>query len=205
MIVQGIILGLTLSFMVGPLFFTILQAGIGSGFRAGMAVAVGIWLSDFSYVVGIMFALDALQVVSDIPGFRLWAGVVGGIVLCLFGITALLRHAPKSGGIKGVSIPVSNFSWFLRGFFINTINPFTVFFWIGVASAVVIPNGWTNLETTYFFSGMFGTLVITDTLKAYLAKKISRFMTPNHIRQFQRGIGFLLLIFGIVLMFRVMA
>ena len=41
-------------------------------------------------------------------------------------------------------------------------------------------------------------------LKAYAAKRVRRFLTPAHTRWAQWGIGFLLLIFGIVLIVRVL-
>ncbi len=93
--------------------------------------------------------------------------------------------------------------YWLRGFLLNTINPFTVFFWLGIASAVVAPDQWQPSETLRFFGGMLGTLVLTDTLKAYAAKRVRRFLTPGHTRWVQRGIGLTLVIFGLVLAVRV--
>jgi threonine/homoserine/homoserine lactone efflux protein len=93
-------------------------------------------------------------------------------------------------------------AYFLRGFLLNTVNPFTVFFWLGITGAVLIPNGWNNRETLIFFSGMLGTLVLTDTLKAYGAKRIRRFLTPRHTTQVRQAIGLLLIVFGIVLVAR---
>ena len=50
---------------------------------------------------------------------------------------------------------------------------------------------------------MLGTLVVSDTLKAYGARQIRRFLTPQHTLWVQRGIGVTLLVFGVVLMIRV--
>ena len=86
MLLQGIVLGLSLSFMIGPLLFAILQAGIERGFRAGLAVAGGIWLSDVLYVVALRFGMDGLTALTAMPGFRLWAGIAGGLVLAGFGL-----------------------------------------------------------------------------------------------------------------------
>jgi len=83
------------------------------------------------------------------------------------------------------------------------VNPGTIFFWLGIVSAVVVPNGWNQQETLVFFGGMLGTLVLTDTLKAWAAKSIRGFLTPKHIRQVQQGIGLVLMLFGLVLIFRV--
>jgi len=42
----GIILGLTLAVLIGPVFFALLQTSIHKGFGAGVLVAIGISASD---------------------------------------------------------------------------------------------------------------------------------------------------------------
>jgi threonine/homoserine/homoserine lactone efflux protein len=214
MFFEGVILGLSLSFMVGPLLFAILQAGIERGFRAGLAVAGGIWMSDVFYVLAVLYGLEMLAAMTALPGFRLWAGLAGGALLVAFGAGNLFLkkmppakpqnpekfHLSESPLTMGKSYP----AYFLRGFLLNTINPFTVFFWLGIAGAVLVPAGWNDRQILIFFGGMLGTLVVTDILKAYAAKQIRRFLTPRHTQQLRQAIGILLIVFGVVLMARVL-
>lgn len=216
MVYEGILLGLTLSFMVGPLLFSILQAGLERGFRAGLAVAAGIWVGDVLYVLALHYALGLLTALTEWPHFKLIAGIAGGLLLVAFGVGYLVRPAAKAGGTAAENLlekieaaerkpgagGLSYTDYWLRGFLINLINPFTVFFWIGIATAVVVPNQWGGRETAAFFGGMLGTLVLTDTLKAWAAKRIRQWLTPEHVRLVQRGIGLLLLLFGLVTMVR---
>ncbi len=51
MLIEGMLLGFTLSLMIGPLFFAIVQAGLAGGFRAGAMMAAGIWISDLLFAV----------------------------------------------------------------------------------------------------------------------------------------------------------
>ncbi len=221
MLIQGIFLGISLSFMVGPLLFAILQAGIERGFRAGLAVAAGIWTSDVLYVMVVQYGMEALTNLTALPGFRVWAGLAGGMLLVAFGLGSLLfKKTPlpqistqETEGSDSVTKPLKEpvnhrkrpyLAWWLRGFLLNTINPFTVFFWLGIAGAVIIPNGWDTRQMLVFFGGMLGTLILTDTLKAYAAKRVRHFLTPEHTRWVQRGIGFLLVLFGVVLVMRVL-
>jgi threonine/homoserine/homoserine lactone efflux protein len=218
MLIQGVLLGISLSFMVGPLLFAIVQAGIERGFRAGLAVAGGIWISDVLYVLIVFHAMDALITVTAIPNFKLWAGLSGGMLLVAFGMGSLFfSRTPMSGNqtehISTLDEPIEGgavrhrrtyAAYLLRGFLLNTVNPFTVFFWLGIAGGVLAPNGWSDRQVMIFFSGMLGTLVVTDTLKAYAAKRVRRFLTPEHTLWVQRGIGLLLVLFGAVLVFRVL-
>ena len=47
---NGFKLGIVLSFLIGPVFFTIIQTSIERGFRNGVFVAMGVSLSDILYV-----------------------------------------------------------------------------------------------------------------------------------------------------------
>ncbi len=203
MLIQGILLGISLSFLIGPLLFTVVQAGIGQGFRAGIAVAAGIWVSDVLFVVAILWAVETLASITALEGFTFWAGIAGGIMLLVFGAGSAFSKAPKVEIADKIVKKRTYRSWWFRGFLINTVNPGTIFFWLGIVSAVVVPNGWNQQETLVFFGGMLGTLVLTDTLKAWAAKSIRGFLTPKHIRQVQQGIGLVLMLFGLVLIFRV--
>jgi threonine/homoserine/homoserine lactone efflux protein len=245
MLLEGILLGLSLSFLIGPLLFAIVQASLEYGFRAGLSVAAGIWAGDVLYVLAIRYALDAMAGLTARPGFQFWAGMAGGLFLLVFGITSLLsRGLPREGGgaaskrafrqvdqARQAASPLGKprprpdggptataflllrkgleggLGWgyatfWLRGFLINLINPFTIFFWLGIASAVVVPNRWDGQDTAVFFGGMLGTLVLTDTLKAWAAKAVRRFLTPEHARAVQRILGLVLVIFGLVLVGR---
>lgn len=222
MIFQGMLLGLTLSVLVGPLLFAIIQASLDRGFRAGIALAAGVWLSDGLYILLIYRGVDALTKLTAMPHFRLWAGLAGSSVLFLFGLVTLLnRKVPTEDthhtaadrvldALDGPEPPGVEHNWTrwgypgyaLRGFLLNTINPFTVFFWLGLASAVVVSNEWTPGQAISFFGGMLISLVATDILKAYAAKRVRSLLNPRHIRRLQQGIGIALIVSGIVLMVR---
>jgi len=210
MLLQGMLLGISLSFLIGPLLFAIVEAGIAQGFRAGVSVASGIWLSDVFFVVAVFYGVDAMEALVALPHFRLWAGVVGGLMLTGFGLGSLW----KARQLKPIKILAEeDFSrlqarqktylwWFLRGFILNVINPGTIFFWLGIVTAVVVPSGWSKSEMLIFFGGMISTLIFTDILKAWAAKKLRRFLTPTHTKRMQQGIGVLMILFGMGVLIR---
>lgn len=209
MLLQGILLGVSLSFMIGPLLFAIVEAGIGQGFRAGVSVAAGIWFSDVLYMLAALYGLEAMETVVSFPHFKVFAGVLGGLLLAGFGFGSLWKARAAVPVTEGSDIPETPVKspktylwWWIRGFLLNTVNPGTVFFWVGIVSAVVLPSDWGKSEIVVFFGGMLSTLVVTDTLKAWAAKRLRRFLTARHTQQIQRVLGIVLLVFGVVLLLR---
>ncbi len=91
MLLQGILLGISLSFLIGPLLFAIVEAGIGQGFRAGVSVAAGIWVSDMLYIVAALYGLSAMEALVTLPNFKTWAGLSGGLILALFGLGSFFK------------------------------------------------------------------------------------------------------------------
>lgn len=202
MLVEGIVLGLTLSLMIGPLLFAIVQAGLVGGFRAGAAIGAGIWVSDALFALLTYYGTSALASFTALPNFRLWAGLVGGLLLVSFGIGSLLKRPAQAPSLSAI-LPAPNlWLYAVRGFLINTVNPFTVFFWIGIGSGVIATRQAGGGDALRFFGGMLCTLAIADLLKAWGAKGLRQWLTPRHLRWVQQAIGVLLIVFGVVLVGR---
>jgi len=206
MLLEGIKIGLILSFMIGPIFFALVQTSVDEGFRAGLMVAVGIWVSDTSYVLGVYFGVSLLANIVNTQTFTLVLGVAGSILLTIFGLVTLLT-IPK--GLLTNTLPEykrssSYLSLFIKGFLINTINPFTVFFWSSLMGSVVIKDGFHGTQSFIFFAGVLGTIVVTDLLKVLLAKRIRYSLRPVHLLWLRRISGAALIAFGVVLLVRVL-
>ena len=83
---EGILLGLVLAFSFGPGFFALINTGILHGFKSGAALAIGIFLSDFFLVIAIFVLLYfGGQGVLSSPKNQAFIGVIGGIVLIIYG------------------------------------------------------------------------------------------------------------------------
>ena len=79
-IVQGVILGFTLSmlFGFGPALLALVQTSIHRGFWSGVLLATGVFVSDI-VLVGLSF-LGAIKILDD-PGNKMIFGIAGGILL----------------------------------------------------------------------------------------------------------------------------
>jgi threonine/homoserine/homoserine lactone efflux protein len=206
---KGILLGISLSFMIGPLLFTIIQASLEDGFKAGFLVAVGMWLSDVLFMAMILLGLAQLSALNVLVDYKDIISIVGGIVILSFGIGSILASQKAArladafekdhtmATMHQISKPKS--VYFFRGFLLNSINPGTIFFWLGLITAAILPNQWAKTDLYWFFSGLLLALIVTDLLKIYAAKKLKQILTPHHIRKIQTGIGAVLVLFGIFL------
>ncbi len=212
-------MGLMLTVLAGPILFALLQAGIEQGFRAGMMVALGVFLSDVMFVVAVYFGLSYILAIINLEGFELILGIVGGIALILIGVGTLLSKPPTMPDEeyfldKNTSDKVllekpdqfksSYLSLFGKGFFVNTANPFTFFFWGVIATAKMAESNFSDDEFFLFFGGILFVIVASDTLKVYLARMIRKKLKPENILLVRKISGLAFVIFGVVLILRVM-
>ena len=205
MLSKGILLGLSLSLLVGPLIFALLDASIRQGFRAGMAVGVGIWVSDALFILLTYFGLTYVLQITSWPGFTQSLGLIGGLVLMLFGGGAVWKARRARGVVKEHpgQAKRSYLNWWVKGFLINTINPFTVFFWTGVAGTTIAKPEFQPTDAVAFYSGLFCTIIATDTLKVLLAKAIRKKLNRRVVSGMQLVSGLVIFFFGLALIVRV--
>lgn len=207
LIFDGIKLGLILAILVGPIFFALIQAGVEQGIRAGTMVGLGIWISDLIFIFSAYFGVSYITRLAEGPAFALYLGIAGSITLTFFGL-GTLATAPKIGAnpywTKTTFRSSSYFSLWIKGFLINTINPFTFFFWIGVTTTMAVDGGLDIGEATLFFGAIFGTIVLTDFSKVVLAKRIRQVLQPVHLLWLRRISGGALIVFAVVLLVRVL-
>lgn len=192
---EGITMGLLLSVMVGPVFFTLIQNSITHGFKYAIALAAGILLSDFFYVLVTYFGISLL---TQFPNFEWYLAIFGGFVLVGFGISSFfkkIKDRPITGGL-----PVrqsSKRTAFLKGFGINGINPFVLLFWISIAGLVAINDDYDRFDIGVYYLGILVTVFVFDLLKAFVAKQLKVFVTPKVMVLMNKIVGVVLLLFGI--------
>lgn len=202
---EGIQYGLILAIMTGPIFFALLHVSVEEGFGAGIMVGTGIWISDLLFILGVSFGMRYAAQVTPEGDFTFWTGIVGGMILIGFGLGVATSKPPNT--LFEVTEAHRYSSWlslFAKGFLINTINPFTFLFWIGISTKVVVSNALNTQATFLFFGGILGMIILTDTLKIYLSKKIRQYMKVRHLLWLRYISGGALVVFGLALMIRVL-
>lgn len=202
---NGILVGLALAILVGPILFSLIQRSIEQGVKAGLWVALGIWISDVLFIGGIMVGVAHITKVVESPLFEPILGILGGLVL--IGIGAGMFISKPATNIEeattGIEVLSSEWRLWLEGFLINTINPFSIIFWTSIITARSVETDLFSMSSYFFFGSVLGTIIITDTLKIFLAEKIRIYLQPKHILSMRKISGVALFIFGIAMMIRV--
>ena len=81
-------LGFLLSFMIGPVFFVLLETSATKGFRAGVSLDVGVIFADFVFLLIAYFSsYQLLENLSNEPGLF----VFGGMILLVYGIVLFVK------------------------------------------------------------------------------------------------------------------
>jgi threonine/homoserine/homoserine lactone efflux protein len=191
-------LGFFLAFMIGPVFFVLIETSVTKGFRAAVAFDLGVIIADIIFIgVAYFSSFQLLENLSNQPGLY----VFGGTILAVYGLIIFLKK-PKRNDLKAQlsnSIKVNYIELFIKGFLLNFINVGVLIFWLGII-IVTGPSLENDINRFYvFFGSLIVAYFITDLFKILLAKQLKKQLTPKIILKIKKLLGIILLICGMVL------
>ena len=193
-----------MAFMIGPVFFMLIQTSILKGARAAIAFDIGVILGDISFILIAYYgSRSLLEKIKD--DSRLF--FLGGLALIIYGLITYLDKSNKKEAIetsKIVNVPIRNnyLKLFFKGFFLNFINIGVLAFWLGT---ILVIGPTLNMNQNAIFS-YFGVIILgyftTDIVKIILAKQLKNKMTPFVIYKVKKIMGVILIVFGFLLMLK---
>lgn len=196
-ILEGISLGLVLACLIGPVFFSLIDLSIRKGFVPALFLAIGISLNDILFVF-LSNGLTALIGVNT--SFMYWMGLIGGIVLIVYGGQMLLKKPVKESLKENISYK-QNTSYIIKGFVLNGINPFVWMYWIGIAGILDAKGTYMTIDKIIFFTGTISTVFATDVLKIKLASYLRQYITPLFLKRLNAVLASGIILFGIKLLY----
>ena len=191
-------LGFLLAFMIGPVFFVLIETSVTKGFRAAVAFDAGVIIADIIFIgLAYFSSFQLLENLSNQPGLY----VFGGTILAVYGLIIFLKK-PNRNDLKAQlsnTFKVNYIELFIKGFLLNFINVGVLIFWLGII-IVTGPSLENDINRFYVF---FGSLIlayfITDLFKIVLAKQLKKQLTPVIILKIKKLLGIILIICGLVL------
>jgi len=196
-LLKGIMLGLLLGLSISPILFSIIKQSINNGIKGGFSFVIGVSVSDVTLaVVSNVFT----ELFTSLTEKREIIGTVGSTFLISVGIYFLFfkKVQVNEAGTQLIKFRKRDYvKIFLSGFFMNTLNPFIILFWLTTTTGFA--NHTLNERTTIFTTALI-ILLITDVSKVLLANKIRKKLTAKNIHLINRINGMILVVFGLALL-----
>lgn len=203
-ILEGFLLGLSLSILLGPIFVILIDTTLRYGARAGLVVGSGIWVSDVLFIAAMFGFVNQLHPLFKDNSFQLWVGIAGGLLLILVGFFKIYR-SNRQPWLSASGKFTRNLGFFGKGFAINTFNPFTFVFWFGVMGSRVIGSPDANTGVLISCLSILFIIVSTDTAKVFGARWISVKIKPSVVHKINFVAGLLLIAGGCMLIWKAFA
>ena len=199
-ILSGIPWGIFLSFMIGPVFFILLETSIIKGFRAALVFDLGVVLGDIVFItIAYVGSYRLITSIKDNSALFMF----GGILMLSYGVISYISlHKEKkidTHKIDNEIIRKDYLGLFIKGFFLNIINIGVLGFWLAIIISVGPKLEMQTSRMLTFFTSVILTYVFVDCIKILLAKQLKNKMTPKNILKIKKGISIVLMIFGIAL------
>ncbi|MGB7785307.1 MAG: LysE family transporter [Salinimicrobium sp.] len=199
-ILAAIPLGFFLAFLLGPVFFVLLETAAIKGFRAALSFDLGVISADIVFLLIAYFSTTKLlNRIKDDPALF----VFGGGILVTYGIIQFIQTKRVLQHEEVPEIQRLNKRDYLglaaKGFLLNFINIGVLGFWLGL---IIIFGPKLEMETNrimLFFGSVLGTYLVVDVFKVLAAKRLNRKLTPNRIYNVKKGISVVLVVFGVFL------
>ncbi|MGA9326524.1 MAG: LysE family transporter [Salegentibacter sp.] len=203
-ILSALPLGLFLSFLLGPVFFVLLETAAIKGFRAAFSFDIGVILADIVFLcIAYLSTTKLLTRLKDDPALFIF----GGVILATYGVMSfiqtkkVLQQEEETPEIRKLG-KSDYLGLAVKGFLINFINIGVLGFWLGVIIVFGPQLDMQNDRILVFLGTVLGTYLLVDVFKILLAKKLNRKLTPGRIYFMKKAISILLIFFGGILIFQ---
>lgn len=187
-----------MSFMLGTVFFAILNNSIRLGYKKGISISLGVIFSDLIFI---SICLFGSQYIPKLRAFEQEVKIIGGILVALMGIFQIFN--------KNEPLKVESFSkagsisfFFTQGFILNFFNPVNLLSWFAINTYLINVLNYSFGQQLWYFGGSLAAIFLMEFLLAYFANRLSRLLPERRIVQINTGVGILFIILGIVLVFR---
>ena len=199
-VLTPITVGFFTAFIMGPVFWVLLETSITKGFKAAVAFDLGVMFADVCFI-GICY-LGSFQLLEDEQN-KQGLFVLGGTILLLYGLFSWINRAKKNK--ENLDIQESKENYFglaAKGFAINILNVGVFIFWGGVTIVSSPASGKSFTGFVLFFSIVLFSYFITDLLKISVANRFKSLLTGKGIVIVNSIVSLILVVSGVVLILK---
>lgn len=202
-IIAAVILGVTLSFMVGPVFLLLLEIAMNKGVKRALAFDAGVLFADILFILLILYSSSFLNQITNLA----WVYGIGGLVIAGYGIYNIRVAKKKKHHLeKEDELPeAKNMSpglYAVKGFFMNFLNVGVLAYWL---ATVVVMRATVNNDMDImklYFIVTVSTYALVDVIKIFSARRLQSHLTDAVLVKIERVVGLILVIFGVLMIAR---
>tara|TARA_B100001248_G_scaffold217489_1_gene172623 strand:- start:168 stop:785 length:618 start_codon:yes stop_codon:yes gene_type:complete len=195
-----ITVGFFTAFIMGPVFWVLLETSITKGFKAAVAFDLGVMFADVCFI-GVCY-LGSFQLLEDDQN-KQGLFVLGGTILLLYGLFSWINRNKKSKDQPEIQESKENyFGLAAKGFAINILNVGVFIFWGGVTIVSSPASGKSFTSFILFFSIVLLSYFITDLLKISVANRFKSLLTGKGIVIVNSIVSLILIVSGVLLILK---
>lgn len=199
-ILTPITVGFFTAFIMGPVFWVLLETSITKGFKAAVAFDLGVMLADICFIA--VCYLGSFQLLEDEQN-KQGLFVLGGTILLLYGLFSWSNRSKKNKSQPEIQASKENyFGLAAKGFAINILNVGVFIFWGGVTIVSSPASGKSFATFALFFSIVLVSYFITDLVKISVANRFKRLLTGKGVVIVNSIISLILIVSGAALILK---
>ena len=199
-ILTPITVGFFTAFIMGPVFWVLLETSITKGFKAAIAFDLGVMLADVLFI-GVCY-LGSFQLLEEDEN-KQGLFVLGGTILLLYGLFSWINRSKKSKNQPEIQEFKENyFGLAAKGFALNILNVGVFIFWGGVTIVSSPASGKSFTSFVLFFSIVLLSYFVTDLFKISVANRFKSLLTGKGIVIVNTIVSLILIVSGVVLILK---
>ena len=198
--IDAVVFGFILSFSFGPIFFILLETSITRGIKQAVFMDFGVIVSDLLFFSLAYFGASKIATEENQPALFL----LGGVILSVYAVISFINNAVKNKKIKKEKAVEETklFKYVVKGFLLNIINISYLVIWAGVIVWFGPKVEMSPVKIWTFFFVSVATYLAVNVLKFLLSSRLKSKLTDFVLFYIRQGLNILILIFGIVLIFK---
>mgnify|MGYP006189895277 FL=1 len=194
--ITPISVGFFTAFILGPVFWVLLETSITKGVRAAVAFDLGVIIADVLFITATYYGSVKLFLSeSNKEGMF----VLGGTIILFFGLYSWLTRKKQEEKIEVTESKHNYFGLAAKGFAINIFNVGVLIFWGGVTIVAGPTTGSDSPSFLLFFAIVLLSYFVTDLGKILLARRLKVFINEKTIVFVKSLLALILVISGVVL------
>lgn len=197
-ILTAIYLGTLLSFLIGPVFFVLLETSATKGFRAAFMFNLGVITADIFFIfIAYFSSYRLIEGIKDDPALFIF----GGLIMVTYGLVSYVKL--RNNKIDNVVVDLTKKNYLAlmgKGFLLNFINIGVLGFWLMILIVIGPTLDMNPNKIFVFFAVILATYLTVDSGKILLAKRLKNKLTIANITKIKKITSIILIIFGIAIM-----